>query len=210
MLKRLKKAIIDNNTLYAWVNPLHQYKEWVFWHLRGKKNSPPHRHKQKILREYQQRHRLGTFVETGTYLGDMIVAMHPEFATLISIELDPQLHERAKRRFKRSSKVKLRQGDSAKELPRILDELKEPALFWLDGHYSGGFTSKAEKETPISEELIAILNHPIKEHVILIDDARCFDGTADYPVLKDLEETLKKEFADWKFEVKDDIIRIHR
>jgi hypothetical protein len=53
-------------------------------------------------------------------------------------------------------------------------QLQEPALFWLDGHYSGVDTGKDELDTPVSAELEAILGSPVKGHVILIDDARCF------------------------------------
>jgi hypothetical protein len=52
-------------------------------------------------------------------------------------------------------------------------------LFWLDGHFCGGVSAHGDKGTPILEELNLILSHRVKEHVILIDDARLFNGTFD-------------------------------
>jgi len=57
-------------------------------------------------------------------------------------------------------------------------------------------------------ELRNISRHPIKKHVILIDDARCFDGTYDYPTLVELEKIAGDYWPGSSFEVRDDIVRI--
>ena len=107
------------------------------------------------------------------------------------------------------SNVDIIQGDSGKVFPAILPQIEEPCLFWLDGHYSAGITAKGQLETPIIEELQAIFNHPEKtNHVILIDDARCFTGENDYPELSELKELVAKNLPNHIWEVKDDIIRI--
>ena len=98
------------------------------------------------------------------------------------------------------------EGDSAGALPFILSKLKAPAVFWLDAHASGGETARGAIETPIESELAAILNHPIKTHVILIDDAREFGMGKDYPTLKRVQKQVAGTYQN--FEVKDDIIRI--
>ena len=72
-------------------------------------------------------------------------------------------------------------GDSGEILPELLNNINEPILFWLDGHYSAGNTSKGSLNTPIIKELVTIFQHPIKQHIILIDDARLFNGADDYP-----------------------------
>src|ERR1051325_2291173 len=55
-----------------------------------------------------------------------------------------------------------------------------------------------------------IPSHPVREHVILIDDARCFDGTHDYPTIDELRRAVLNIRPDWLFETANDIIRDHR
>lgn len=115
--------------------------------------------------------RLNTFVETGTNEGGMIDRVGSRFQKIYSIELDDFLYNKAQERFQAAKNVRLLHGDSAYEIKKILAELHEPALFWLDAHGSGTITSE---NTPILKELEAIFNHTTQGHVILIDDARHF------------------------------------
>ena len=100
------------------------------------------------------------------------------------------------------------QGDSAIVLPTLLESLHVPTLFWLDGHYSAGNTALGSMETPISAEIDAILIHPVRGHVILIDDARNFDGSHDYPSLVALKQSVMERSPKASFSVRDDVIRI--
>ncbi len=77
----------------------------------------------------------------------------------------------------------------------------------MDGHYSAGTTAKGEKDCPIFEELNAILDSKNFNHILLIDDARCFIGKGDYPTIDQLTEYIKSKNEDYKVEVKHDIIR---
>ena len=147
-------------------------------------------------------------IETGTYLGEMVEAMQRRFEKIYSIELSPELYVRARERFSEAENVRIALGDSARVLPMILAELHEPALFWLDGHFSEGNTAKGDRETPILDELDAIFRNEVKGHVVLIDDARCFDGTGDYPTLAELERVVRARNPNASFEVRDDIIRV--
>ena len=101
------------------------------------------------------------------------------------------------------------QGDSGKVLPSVLARLTEPALFWLDAHYSGPGTARASRDTPIVDEISAILAHPVPGHVALIDDARGFGALRDYPTLAALEDFVRERAAGLVYEVSDDVIRIH-
>jgi hypothetical protein len=82
-------------------------------------------------------------------------------------------------------------------------------LFWLDAHYSGEGTALADSETPVLSELDCIFSHAVKGHVILIDDARCFDGKGDYPSLPEIKTYVSERRPDLICEVRDDIIRIY-
>jgi hypothetical protein len=103
--------------------------------------------------------------------------------------------------------VTIVQGDSGKVLPNILLEVNEPVIFWLDGHYSAGITAKGEKECPIFEELDAIFSSKKFNHILLIDDARCFIGEGDYPTIAQLTKYVNSKNEMYQVEVKHDIIR---
>ena len=164
---------------------------------------PPHIIKEKIIKFYQKKFGLGILIETGTYEGEMIDALKNKFKYIFSIELNPFLARKAKEKFSRFKKIKIIQGDSGKELPKILKKISVPSLFWLDAHYSGGKTSKGKKDTPILKELEEIIKHPNK-NIILIDDADEF-GKGDYPSFKKLYGLVKDNF---NMEIKNNIIQI--
>jgi hypothetical protein len=142
------------------------------------------------------------FIETGTLHGRMIEEIQSLAKRVYSIELDERYFNAARLKFKGLEHVTIIQGDSGTELGKLLAEIKEPTFFWLDAHYSGGDTGKSDIDTPIISELSSILNHGIKGHVVWIDDARCFDGSNDYPTLEELERLVKLPI-----QVKADIIR---
>jgi hypothetical protein len=131
---------------------------------------------------------IDTLVETGTYMGQMVDAQKGFFKTIYSIELSTDLHARAVKKFRRYDHIRLIQGDSGERLAEIVDALTGPALFWLDGHYSGGITALGSKECPIIEELGHILRSRYS-HTVLIDDARLFVG-GEYPTIAELERLL--------------------
>ncbi|MBN1440637.1 MAG: hypothetical protein JW929_14610 [Anaerolineales bacterium] len=178
------------------------------WTAAGKPAPPPHLVKQRVLRQYARRRRLRVLVETGTYRGDMVDAVKRDFERVYSIELGEELFRAAQRRFAGAPNVVLLQGDSGGVLPDLLKQIDRPALFWLDSHYSDADTVRSGLITPIRQELESILKHPLAHrHVILIDDARLFNGEDDYPAL----ESIRAVARDAGFEhcdVEDDIIRI--
>lgn len=149
-------------------------EEYVEWMNRGKPSPPPHIVKQLVVKKAQKDAGFSTLVETGTYYGDMIYAQLDNFSRIYSIELSERLYRKAKRRFKKNESVTLLHGDSSEVLREIVPTFKEPVLFWLDGHYSGGITAQGKLDTPIWEELTTILQSGVR-HMILIDDARCFE-----------------------------------
>lgn len=191
----------------SWVH-LMVYQLWE-WVLPGKPVSPPEGLKQRIVKEYAKRFRLRMFVETGTYLGEMVNAVKNRFDQIYSIELGLELYENAKKRFADKKNITIIHGDSGEVLAELLGHVNQPCLFWLDGHYSGGITAKGEVETPIRRELSHIFDHSIASHVILIDDARCFIGDHDWPTIEELRNMSRSAGFD-AFEVKHEVIRIHK
>ncbi len=98
------------------------------------------------------------FVESGTFFGDMVAAVRPDFDRLFSIELSPRLARRAQRRFAADRAVTILPGDSAALLGPLLRSVGAPAVLWLDGHYSGWLTARGETDTPVRREIEAVLD----------------------------------------------------
>ncbi|MGB7539539.1 MAG: hypothetical protein WBM17_13450 [Anaerolineales bacterium] len=180
------------------------------WILAGRPVPPPRRIKQRVLRGYAGKYHLPIFVETGTYRGDMVEAVKRDFEQVYSIELGAELHRQAQARFASDRHVTILQGDSGEVLRGLLARIDRPALFWLDSHFSDADTARSALITPIRSELDHILAHPLAQrHVILIDDARLFNGEDDYPTIDSLNAVLARAgFPACR--VQDDIIRIHR
>lgn len=179
------------------------------WEKQGRPSPPPHIVKEDLIKDFARTFKTNVLIETGTYLGDMVYAMRKLFSRIVSFELDQALAEQAQKRFAAEDHITIIQGDSGRLLGDYLATLNEPCLFWLDGHYSGGITAKGALDTPIKNELHHILSQPIERHVILIDDARCFNGENDYPTLEELRKFVDERKRDWQFTVEHDVIRIH-
>jgi hypothetical protein len=178
------------------------------WQATGCPAPPPHAVKQKTVREAARVHRLRVLVETGTFRGDMVEAMRPHFDRVVSIELGDEMYRRAAERFAGFQTVQILHGDSGVVLHQVLETLDEPALFWLDGHYSEGDTARGDVDTPILDELDHILRHHVPGHVVLVDDARLFDGTGHYPTVAQIAETVRVRRPSASVEVVNDVIRI--
>lgn len=207
MARRLKD-LAKQSTLYDPARRLRATWHAFTWPIQGRPIPPPDRVKQKTVKEYARRYGHTTLIETGTYLGDMVASTRHVFDHIFSIELDPVLYARAKKRFSKDRRVHIVCGDSGQVLPELLGSISEPCVFWLDAHYSGDITAKGASDTPILGELQRILDHPARGHVILIDDARCFTGTGDYPSVDSLRALVSARSSNLTLEIRDDIIRI--
>lgn len=204
------KSMIKRTFLYEIIRPVWQRIELRSWEKKGKPIPLPHLMKQRIIKQYAREFSVDTLIETGTYLGDMVHATKNTFSKIVTIELNKSLYERAKKKFAKFAYISIIEGSSVEALPGILTNITQPCLFWLDAHYSGGITTKGELETPIIQELSYILDHSVVEHVILIDDAREFIGRNGYPTIEELQNLTFERHPRLVFEVKDDIIRIHK
>lgn len=135
--------------------------------------------RRELLREYGRTCGRRIFIETGTNQGLTPLALVSSFDQLFTIELDDALFSRARDMFAGYPNVHCLHGDSTYMLPEVLARIEEPALVWLDGHYSGPGTAHGEQSSPIREEL-RILFEDKRPHVILVDDARIFGGGPEH------------------------------
>lgn len=102
-----------------------------------------------------------TMVETGTGDGNGVeLCLLLKYVEVRSVESDKEKYEHAVNRFK-GQPVKLWFGDSKDVLEEMIQDIDSPVIFWLDAHNRSG---------PILAELEIITRHPIKNHIIIIDD----------------------------------------
>jgi hypothetical protein len=159
--------------------------------------------KRQHLIDWARRAEVRAFVETGTYRGETTLALRQVVDRCVTVALDPALYERARTEF---AGIEALLGDSGELIPRLLAILNQPALSWLDAHYSGAGTGRGEQDSPILREL-AILGHHVKEQIVIVDDARDFIGSNGYPTIRDL--TRFAERNGYLVRVRDDLVRIY-
>ncbi len=86
----------------------------------------------------------------------------------------------------------------------VLRELKDRAIFFLDGHFSWWDTAKWVKECPLLLELDHFKKSKIKDHIIVIDDIRlCWKDPA-YPTVDILKNNLLSINPNYNIYMKND------
>lgn len=135
------------------------------------------------------------FVETGTYTGDGIeTALEMGFQRVISIEVFEGFALPAQEKYAEDPRVTVIHGDSEFVLWDAIKDVEDKITFWLDGHlFPECENEESGKTSPLIEELDQISRHPIKDHVILIDDMSSLTGEAYKNVdfdRKDVEDAV--------------------
>ncbi len=204
---RTLRKLLERAPFYGAYKTLGHYPDYWYWRLRGRPARSPHLLKQRTVLEYARRFDLHILVETGTYYGEMVSAVKGHFDYVYSIESDAQLAQRAVRKFARDANVWILEGDSRQLLPETLKPVAQPALFWLDAGYYGWAGLEGDKER-LSEEIEAILRHPVEGHVILVDDARWLDGRSGPLTIDGLKSRIASAYPRRRVEVLYDILRI--
>jgi len=166
--------------------------------------------KELTVKGYEARHGCKVLVESGSYRGEMIGACRYDFDEIYSIELSQHYFDKCCERYGDVENVHLVLGDSAKCMAGIVAGLGGKAIFWLDGHWSGGATVKADDGvvTPVLDELTMVLGDGRFRHVVLIDDAREFGKTDGWPSRNELIDHILKLRGDAVIDVIDDIVRV--
>jgi len=139
---------------------------------------------------------LNVVIETGTFLGDTANFLAARGYSVITVEIEPRIAAWARARFDGFANVRVVEGDSGLLMTGLIADLDQPALFYLDGHYSGGETGKGQHETPVVKEVEVILRDAPSGSFVIIDDARCFGRLKDYPSLIDFLSSLRDRGVD--------------
>lgn len=202
------QAAIRRSTLTRWLADVQDNLELRSWRLKSDPTLVP---RPGLLKRHElllalKRGNISHFVETGTLLGDTTYFFAQQGCTVYSVEVEPRLAALARERFRGNSRVHIIEGDSGILMPEIITKLaRVPALFWLDGHYSGGATGRGDLDTPIVKEVETILKDAAPKSIVFVDDARCFGVEVDYPTLAGLKE-LVESYGVSDIAVRDDLI----
>lgn len=142
------------------------------------------------IEQIKNKFNIDTFFETGTLYGDTIDFYKNLFSNLISVEIDEELANKAKKRFENDKHIDIFHGKSVDAINEYLPKIEGNILFWLDAHFPGADAKKAAYDAeendsirvPLETELELIVNlRQNKGDVIIIDDLWLYeDGNFEW------------------------------
>lgn len=115
------------------------------------------------------------FVETGTYKADSTIIAASLYDNIHTIEIYEPLYKESIERVKNLNikNIKFYLGDSLHHLEKIVPNILDGAIFFIDAHISGSDSGwNGSIRVPLIEELDIILSHPIGPSVFILDDLR--------------------------------------
>ncbi len=132
------------------------------------------------------------FFETGTHIGTAVQsAYNLGFERIVPIEIQERFYDYCMERFQPLDaweQIKLFLGRSEDNIEKLVQEwVNGRAMFWLDAH---------ETNSPYKLEIEAILKHPKKNHIILVDDIKTYYIDTDW-----IKNKLLKYNPNYKFKI---------
>lgn len=137
------------------------------------------------------------WIETGTYLGQTTTYLSKHFKSVTTIEPNKALYERASDLFNNNDHVNCVFGSSEDVFQGVLDSHSGDLNIFLDGHYSGGVTSRTQYDTPVILEIDSIIKSKtnFRRVNLFIDDVRCMNPKLmeyeNYPRLSEILDMLE-------------------
>lgn len=186
--------------------PLRFIREWTSWWRRDFQPPYPTVVKRRTIARHLDPDVV--FIETGTYLGQTSRWAASRCREVHTIELSESLYQRISPSLVRKG-IKAYRGDSSEVLETILKDLEaESVVIWLDAHWSGGITARADSgDTPVKSEILQVEEwlraHPGSRVALLVDDLRDFERDSEYPRLDFLLEFARRN--DLEVQVANDI-----
>jgi hypothetical protein len=119
------------------------------------------------------------FIETGTYKGVTCRMVSPHFEKVRTIEIFEPLYKESVASFEggcdtpRYDNIEAHLGDSVDVLPRLYEDYKDGAVFYMDAHVSSSDSShNPEHPLPLLKEIDVINKKPLGPSLFIIDDLR--------------------------------------
>ncbi len=161
------------------------------------------------------------FLETGFHRGDgTALAFDAGFETIYSCDVSQFAYGWCSHRFRHLNNVihlclqdsreflRDRIGRPLLEEGKFRTDLGQKSTFWLDAHWCGGngevggTDGGTDSDHPLLDELAIIGSHPLRDHILLIDDVRMFN-TSGWPALGEVKEAIYRINPAYKIEYKD-------
>jgi len=149
---------------------------------------------QEIIDKYDSK----VFVETGTLYGDGVdYALGYSFEKVISIEIEPELYEKAIKKYKGNDRVEIILGDSSTVLDNLIKDIDNNIIYFLDAHFPGADSNmrtydevkkmKFDTYAPLEKEMLSISKRSKKyKDVIIADDLWLYEeGNFDWGNMND-------------------------
>lgn len=129
------------------------------------------------------------FIETGTALGETTLWAARHFYKVYSIEFQENNYVSAFQALWNIDNVRIFWGDSANRIKDVIWMVQEPAVYFLDAHYTNGPEDVVANSgnCPIIEELGHILIRPF-DNIVFIDDARLFGVEPGWPSIEHISD----------------------
>jgi hypothetical protein len=118
-----------------------------------------------VLNEIQElinKYKIKTFIETGTNTANTTTVAASMFENVHTIELNDEFYINCKDKLSKFSNVTIHNGSSEQILNKILPNIKDKIMFFLDAHWN--------TYCPILDELEAIYQNNKSDSVIVIHD----------------------------------------
>lgn len=135
----------------------------------------------RIITEFNTKY----FFETGTFWGDGVeYALKSPFRQILSVEIIPEIAEKARARFLDKKTVEIIEGSSEDALTQRVSEIDGNCIFWLDAHFPGadaglkGYDENMNDSIrlPLIKEIGIIQRLRTKySDVLIIDDLRIYE-----------------------------------
>ncbi len=141
----------------------------------------------------KEQYDLKFFVETGTLVGNTAKWASENFDEVYTIEYSEKFYIISKDRIGIIPNIHLIHGLSQHILDGILSSLIDPALIWLDAHWSPDLKYHCFDQVicPVLDE-IKIISASDQGHVILVDDFRLFGKEPGWPNFDEVKKALEK------------------
>lgn len=187
----------DPNTF---IEPLGGYLVDLLSKLRGRPFVPHSLTKLHNIVTCRNLTRAKTIIEIGAFKGVTTRRLSYFFDNVISIEIDADLFDQARKRCAGRSNVKVILGDGSILLPEIIKNA-DNALLFLDGHFSGGVTGQGEEPEPVLKELDLLKCHLSNVAGVVVDDFRLFGLEPGWPKKSEVLRKLEGAFDETNWSI---------